>query len=504
VANGLTIKLMQFGRWATTPQPHLRGRWLFLRVTAACFFAGFLALHDQFLGFVGSAGLSPLGGRWPWLESVLDAREIDALVRSESIAGLLFAVLAFLDLAPKLTLSCATVLWSVCLYELGPFDVYQPDAMLVSAGFCAAVMAPGSLRPRLGRGDRPIRIEVLMVWMLLVDIYWGCAFGKWQNPAWRSLTAMDHYYESAPVPAWTGWFVHNYLPKFGARTVCALVLATETLAPLLLLGGRRSLLCFFWLNLGLQFGIATTASHSFLNLMVIGLGCLALSDRSNRHEPASDGSAADRYTDPDTEPALPKRQRHRLISRSALAAIYVAATLTAILSRLTPSSLDPFRLRSPTRGPGHLVNTYGLYEDVGRTGYRIELQGSDDGRNWRGYRYRCLPMERGARPRLVWPYQCRVDWLMWRASKVGFVGDEPWLRAVISGLAHGSPQVASLFEGDPPRLPPERFRVVLWEYRFSTRSEREIGGWWRTRVVSVREMTLPRRQTDRSGAHADL
>jgi|CZKU01.1.fsa_nt_gi hypothetical protein len=91
---------------------------------------------------------------------------------------------------------------------------------------------------------------------------------------------MDHYWESAPVPAWTGWFVQNYLSVTGIHLVCASVIAIEALAPFLLFGGRKSKLCLFAINLALQLGIAATASYSFLNLLVIGLGFLAWSERS--------------------------------------------------------------------------------------------------------------------------------------------------------------------------------------------------------------------------------
>jgi hypothetical protein len=409
------------------------------------------------------------------------------------MAGVVLGILAFVNVVPKAALGLLTLLWSLCLYQLGPFDAYQPDAMLVSAGLCAAVIAPPFHRPGLGATHPPRRIELLMVWSLLFSIYWGSAVLKMQNPSWRALTVMDHYWESAPVPAWSGWFVQTYLPRTAVRVLCASVLAGETLGPLLLLGGRRSRLCFVWLNLGLQLGIALTASYSFLNLLVIGLGLLALEDSAVTVEP--DVANGRNFAD---------ATRRRMLLRSVVPAGYVVASVAMMLPRLVPLSFEPFQVRRPSPGPGHFINTYGLYEEVGDTGYRIEIEGSPDGTTWYPFRYRCLPMDERARPRLVWPYQCRLDWFMWRVSRLGVVTDGAFIGAVVRGIASGSTQVASLFDGAVGRDPPLRIRVALRQYRFATPGERATGKWWAARTLEVHEAEVmpPNPQASRSAASA--
>ena len=465
--------------WSTAPQSYLRGRWLFVRIVAACFIAGFWALTNQVLGLVGSDGLAPVGLRWLSLEAAVGDRGIDLLLRCEAIAGVVLGVLVFVNVVPKAALVLLTLLWSLCLYQLGPFDAYQPDAILVSAGLCAAIVAPPSGRPGLGVAHPPSRIELLTVWTLLFGIYWGSAILKMQNPAWRAFTVMDHYWESAPVPAWTGWFVQTYLPRTAVRALCALVLASETLGPLLLLGGRRSRLCFVWLNLALQLGIALTASYSFLNLLVIGLGMLALEDSVGSVE--IDAANTWRIVD---------RTFRRSLLRSIVPAAYVVGSVAMMLPRLIPLSFEPFHVRGPSPGPGHLINTYGLYEQVGNTGYRVQIEGSDDGTTWYPYRYRCLPMDERARPQLVWPYQCRLDWFMWRVSRLGVIEGGGFISAVMRGIASGSTQVASLFDGAARRAPPRRLRVALLQYGFATPSERAAGKWWTTRTLEEHEGEL--------------
>jgi hypothetical protein len=245
------------------------------------------------------------------------------------------------------------------------------------------------------------------------------------------------------------------------------------------------------LNFALQLGIGLTASYSFLNLLVIGLGMLALEDaaatwdlHAANAQPIVDGT------------------RGGLLLRSVLPASYVVASLVMMLPRLIPLSFEPFQVRRPAPGPGHFINAYGLYEDVGSTGYRVEIEGSRDGTIWYPYRYRCLPMDERARPRLVWPYQCRLDWFMWRVSRVGVINDGGFIGAVVRGIASGSMQVASLFEDDVRREPPLRIRVALQQYSFATPSERATGKWWTTRTLEVREgeVTPPSPQAWRATA----
>jgi hypothetical protein len=459
-------------KWSSAPQPHLRGRWWCLRIVSACFLAAFVAFKDQALGLVGSDGLSPVAERWRALQQALGGRGIDWILRCEGVAGVILAVLAFINIAPKAAFASATILWSACLYELGPFDVYQPDAILVSAGLCATLIAPPSLRPGLGARHPPTRIELLTVWALLFSVYWGSAVIKLQNPEWRSLTIMEHYWESAPVPAWTGWLVQTYLPHWAMMVLCALVILTEAAAPLLLFGGARSLRCFVLLNVTLQLGIALTASYSFLNLLMIGLGMLALRDSKP------------------TDPVVDKNAVRWLPVRSVAAALYGLASLVTTSCHLVPVSFRPFRVRPPTAGPGHFVNTYGLYQEVGQTGYRVRLEGTKDGAVWFPYEYRCLPMDERARPQLVWPYQCRLDWFMWRVSRHGFIEDDGFIGAVLGGIARGSTQVASLFSGEWPRGRLSRIRVSIRQYTFATPEERRTGRWWTTRAVEVHEVDV--------------
>jgi hypothetical protein len=421
------------------------------------------------------------------LQSILGSHGIDLLLRFEAVAGVVLGALAFANVAPKAAFAALTPLWSLCLYQLGPFNVYQPDAMLASAGLCAAVIAPPSPRPGLGTGSPPSQLQLYMVWTLLFAIYWGSAVAKLRNPAWRELTIMDHYWESAPVPAWTGWFVQTYLPHKAVMAICAAVLIAETLGPLLLLKAGRCRSAFVWVNLALQLGIALTASYSFLNLLVIGLGMLAVQD------PATKPS-----TSTEVNPTVGRPIR-RLLFGGGLPGLYIVASLFVMLPRLIPLSLDPVAFRRASRGPGHLINTYGLYEDIGSTGYRIEIQGSD-GTNWYPYALRCLPADERARPRLVWPYQCRLDWWMWRSSKFGVIDDGWFIRAVVRGIARGSTDVASLFDGGAPKGPPMRIRVSLKQYSFATPSEHQLGRWWTTRTIDAREMTPPGRLTPQASA----
>lgn len=461
----LTDKL---GSWALAPYPSRRGRWLFLRIVGVCFAAAFFALHDQVLGLIGSDGLAPFRMRVPWLQNVLGEHGLNVFLEIQPLLGLVAAFFAVAGIWSGAAFAASTALWILSLYMLGPFDAYQPDAMLASAGVCAATLAPRFVGRETSGRRLPTRAEFIMVSVLLAGIYWGSAVGKLQNPAWRSLTAMDQYWQCAPVPAWTGWYVQNYLPRFVVRATCVVVMVTEMVAPFLLFLGARGRVAFFCCNLVLQGSIAATASYSFLNLLMIGLGMLTLPEKVDLPSASVQG--------------VPKRRTVGILTISAL---YTAASLVALLGRLTPASLSPLRFRAPVAGVLHVFNTYGLYEDVGRSGYRVLWQHSDDGARWTPYEYRCLPMDPQQLPRLVSPYQCRLDWFMWHVSKLGNISDTGFVSSVASGLASASPQVLSLFAAGTPQAPPPHLRGLLLEYDFSTPSDRQHG-WWIIRSVAER------------------
>jgi hypothetical protein len=146
-------------------------------------------------------------------------------------------------------------------------------------------------------------------------------------------------------------------------------------------------------------------------------------------------------------------------------------------------ALDPFRI----------ANRYGLFAMMTRGRYEIEFQGSADGQTWVAYPFRYKPQELNTPPRIYAPYQPRFDWNLWFAS-LGSWRDYPIVANTEVRLLANDQDVLALFAGNPfsPK-PPQQIRAVLWQYWFTTTSEKRVTGmWWRRQLLGLYAPTLER------------
>ena len=84
-------------------------------------------------------------------------------------------------------------------------------------------------------------------------------------------------------------------------------------------------------------------------------------------------------------------------------------------------------------------------------------------------------------PRWNIPYQPRLDWQMWFAA-LGTPAQNPWFERFLQRLLENSPEVTALLASNPfafPHKPPIYVRALLYDYRFSSREEKDkTGAWW--------------------------
>jgi len=335
--------------------------------------------------------------------------------------------------------------------------------MLLEAAFISFFLAPRGLRPRLGAGDPPSRLALfLLVWEWF-RIYFESGVVKILSgdPQWRSLTAMDHYYENGPLPTFIGWYVQQLLPHgFHAFTVVLTFAFELAIAWLAFLPRRFRIACFFLVT-PFQAAIILTANYAFLNYLVLCLGVLLLDDRFLRLRAPETAVRSDSW---------PARIALGLL-------LYATVVIAPGLSRLLPRpllwpaiALEPFRI----------ANRYGLFAVMTAERYEIEFQGSRDGAHWTAYPFRHKPQDPMQAPGIYAPYQPRFEWNLWFASLGGWRG-YPFVVRTELRLLQGSTPVLRLFARDPfAGEPPSWVRALKWQYRFTTPAEkRATGAWWK-------------------------
>lgn len=497
------------------PPDRLIPRWLFLRGLGAIYFSAFFSLVFQIRGLIGPGGILPAAdylqavahtlGHWLRLwyaPTLLWWSTSSALLTGICWAGMIASILLLLNVWPRGMLAVCFVCFLSFVAAGQDFAGYQSDGMLLEAGFVSFFFAPSGFRPGLARAHPPSRASLFLLQWEWFRIYFQSGAVKLLSgdPEWRHFTAMDEYYQNGPLPTWIGWYVQHLPHSFHAATVYATLAMELGLVWMLFLPRRWRIVCFFIVT-PWQVGVILTANYTFLNYLVLAMGILLLDDAFIlRLLPANWRTRFSSVTEAAESSAGQWRLSSLFDERWRLAGIAIGGLLLAWIGYATTaqtiwmfsrvplptwpvSALEPFRV----------ANSYGLFAVMTRGRFEIEFQGSNDGQNWIPYPFRYKPQELNAPPGIYAPYQPRFDWNLWFAS-LGSWRDYPIAGNTEVRLLANDKDVLALFAGNPfKQQPPRQVRAVLWQYWFTTMSEkRATGMWWRRQLVGLYAPSLER------------
>jgi lipase maturation factor 1 len=512
----------------------LAPRWIFLRALAAIYFSAFYSLLFQIKGLIGPHGIFPAGDylsavaqQYPstkfWFAPTLFwfGSSSNALLLITWI-GLAASIAAFLNLWPR----CSFLICFICFLSFvsaaGEFSNYQSDGMLLEAGFIALFFVPRGLMPGLGAAFPPSRASLFLLQWEWFRIYFESGMVKLisGDRQWRTLTAMDQYYQNGPLPTWIGWYVEHLPHWFHAASAAGTLVLELLLVWMMFLPRRVRIICFFIVT-PWEIGVIFTANYTFLNYLVLSLGFLLLDDKfllplipeRYRSVVAAGAASSDTQDEPkemeltDEENDTPGANltggdgsrllgSHLSAVRLAISAVMLSwifynTTVEMIgiplrnlpLPTLPIAALEPFRI----------ANQYGLFAVMTSGRYEIEFQGSNDGQNWTAYPFRNKPQVLNEAPRIYAPYQPRFDWNLWFASLGDWRQDEI-VALTEQHLLENDSDVLALFRDNPfPHVPARYVRAVLWQYWFTSREEkRASGNWWRRQYLGLYAPELTR------------
>ena len=484
-------------------------RWVFLRALALIYFSAFYSLLFQIKGMIGPQGILPADH---FLRAVAQYYGTTRIwhaptlfwISSSSTAmmtvtwiGIAASLIAFLNVWPRFSFFLCFVCFLSFVTAAQEFSGYQSDGMLLEAGFLALFFAPGGLWPGFAAADPPSRISLWLLRWEWFRIYFESGLVKLLSGdrQWRTLTAMDEYYQNSPLPTWIGWYV-EHLPHWFHATTVVLTLGMELVLVFMLFFPRRvRLICFLTVT-PWEIVVILTGNYAFLNYIVLALGFLLLDDvYLQRVFPARyrhvDGVGAN-AAPADGSNGIRRAIHAIAIIVSALLLTWVGYAATAEMADMAgphPLPLAPAAWLEPFR----IANQYGLFAVMTRGRYEIEFQGSNDGQNWQPYLFTHKPQLVNEAPGIYAPYQPRFDWNLWFAS----LGD--WQQNDIvpiteERLLENDPDVIGLFRSDPfGGVPPKQVRAVLWQYWFTSMAEkRQTGNWWKRRFLGLYAPALER------------
>ena len=454
-----------WGERVERPTYH-RAASLFVRVLAFIYMVAFASFGMQARGLVGAEGILPVNKFFGMVTAQLGSSALWKLPTifwwAQSDFALLSIAWGGVALAAIATLARPFSVWQrgifaiLYVYYLSivgagqTFMSFQWDLLLLETGFLVIF-----LRPSLPR-------VWLFQWLLFRLMFEsGVVKLTSHDPTWHNLTALSFHYETQPLPTIFAWFAAKFPPVLQQAST-AMVFVIELALPFLIFGPRRLKQVAAFGFISLQLLIFFTGNYTFFNLLAIAL-CLFLLD---------DAFFARKKYIP-----VPPAWSNRFVSAALVVLIMTASGIQ--LTQMFGAPRTELDTVLQIEEPFGIVNQYGLFAVMTTTRPEIEIQGSNDGRNWQPYlfRHKAGPLNRA--PGWVAPFQPRLDWQMWFAA-LGNYRENPWFVRFILQLLQGSSPVLALIERDPfGGVPPKQIRAMVYEYQFTSFDEwRRTGNWW--------------------------
>ena len=255
--------------------------WLFLKLLALIYFAAFFSLVFQIEGLAGPHGILPYGERLEAEFSRLGAlawwrnptlfwfNAGDVALQAAAISGCLISVMLLFGRRPLVPLILLFILYLSLTHAGQIFLNFQWDTLLLESGFLAILIARG-----------PNHLAIFLFHWLLSRLRFLSGISKLlsNDPSWSSLTALNSYFETQPLPHAGAWYAHQ-LPDWMLQGATGMVLFAEIIVPFFIFLPRRFRLFAAAVTILIQLLIIATSNHNWINLLTILLCLFLLDDR---------------------------------------------------------------------------------------------------------------------------------------------------------------------------------------------------------------------------------
>jgi hypothetical protein len=446
-------------------------RWLLQRGLGALYLVAFVCALNQFPALLGERGLLPAPrflAHVPFRASpsLFHLHYSDRALRALAWLGIVLSsavVVGWVQAGPIwVSVLVWLVLWALymSIVNVGQtFYSFGWETMLLEAGFFAAFLGPDHTAPA------PVAL-LAMRWILFRSELGAGLIKLRHDTCWRDLTCLYYHYETQPMPNGLSWYFHHF-PKRVHRAGVVFSHFVQVVVPFGLFMPQPIATCAGLLMIAHQLLLIISGNYAWLNWLTVVLAASTLGD-SLVPLPAAGYSA--------------RPLAFELVQ-------YALALLTLALSVKPALNLvSKHQAMNASYNSLHLVNAYGAFGSVTRERFEVVLEGRSDSteQSWREYGLKGKPGDPRRRPPQVAPYHLRLDWLMWFVPLRGFGRPERWLTRLCELLLEGDRAALSLLGHNPfPEQPPQQIRALMYQYAFTTRSERAAtGAIWKRELVS--------------------
>ena len=475
------------------PSSYWVTRVLLLRLLGLVYLFGFLSLARQIVPLIGQEGLLPIQpvldgaaeriGAWTgfWrAPSLFWLGAPDAALEALAWLGVGLSLLVVAGHASAIVMAALWFLYFSFVTIGQDWFAYGWDIQLCETGFLAVFLCPLLDGRAYPRRPTPVLVILLFRWLVL-RIMLGAGLIKLRgDPCWEELTCLATHFETQPLPNPLSRAVH-FLPDAAKASGVVVNHVCELIAPLFVFGPRRARHVAGLAMIGFQLSLIATGNLSLLNWLTIAAIVACFDDRFLcRLAPRRLGARVEAAR----AAAVPSRWQRRCVL--ALFALYAALSVAPLLNLLSSE-----QKMNHSFNRWHLAGAYGAFGSMVDQRHEIVFEGSPDaadppGREgvWLEYDLPCKPGDPMRRPCIAAPYQYRLDWQMWFASRAS-VSQYPWAAHLAWKLLHGDPTVLRLIDHNPfPERPPRRIRALLYRYRFADPDDPSRAWWQRERVTT--------------------
>jgi predicted DCC family thiol-disulfide oxidoreductase YuxK len=468
--------------WGRKPEPPAYDMiaWLFLRLLGLTFLVAFYSFGTQALGLIGSHGIIPaaeffnavyaqIGSQgYRLLPNVFWFNASDFAIQTVCWTGMLASIFLTVNILPRLSLLFLYVLYLSLIYAGQVFMTFQWDILLIETSILAMIF---------------IRYRVLGVWLLRwLTFRFVFAAGVVKitsgDASWWDFTALDYHFLTQPLPTPLAWYAY-YLPPMILKTATGASLIIELFIPFLIFFPRRLRFFAAFCILAMQTGIMLTGNYNYFNITTMIL-CLALFD-----DAAVKGFFPIRLAAWIRQKSIIK-QPYRVTTLLVVMFTMASITLSAVQFKLRFTGTAPKIMLNVNNiiSPFMLVNTYGPFAVMTKKRYEIIVEGTNDGVNWKEYKFKFKPGSIFRGPLWNIPFQPRLDWQMWFAS-LAAPEKSPWFGRLLQKLLENAEDVTLLLESNPfPDYPPVFVRALFFDYTYATEAEYKLTkAWWNRLLV---------------------
>lgn len=421
--------------------------WVLTKTLAISYFFAFFSMSSQILGLYGKNGILSIHQllgllktnmnteRYFHVPSLFWLNSSDLTLKLTCLFGMLAASFAFFGFAQSGMFLVCFVLYLSIVSAGQIFMNYQWDNLLLELGFLAIFFAPFNLDLHMWQAYslHPILYGLCMLLLFKTTFLSGVVKLSLKDPHWRNGTALKYHLWTQPLPQKLALFGVHIGDKV-LRFLTATVIVIEVLCPLLMVFDTPWKTPATLTIIFLQIAILFSGNFGFLNILVIGLSFLGLTDQ------------------------VLKPENFNLTLKMGATS---TAALTAVLILLPPNLfwivksfnekfnnvnflLPLMRALAPFR----ITSAYGFFGIINNSRHELVLQGSQDHMEWKDYSFHYKPQDQYTAPRNITPFMPRLDWQLWFAAHEKFE-DNLWLQNFVVRLLDGSPQVYELIKSDP-------------------------------------------------------